>query len=111
MSCETCPFAFSEASEMVQNYGCLPEPADIIRMKRESGHNWSCHYNGKKKCQGFVDFVKEAKENKWMVDNLEDIDTNKGGIISYDTWETKGEKEAIKEAEESHNDNGKQSSL
>lgn len=103
MSCETCPFAFTEASEMVQNYGCLPEPHDIIRMKRESGHNWSCHNNSKKKCQGFIDFIKEEQKHEWRKDDFADIDTSKGGIISYDTWENKGEAEAIREAEENQN--------
>lgn len=98
MACECCPFAFTDASEEVQNYGCLPTPYEIIQMKRKSGHNWSCHSNEKKICRGFVTHVEEAKKYKWRED-LSDIDTSKGNLISYETWCHKGEAEAIKEAD------------
>lgn len=91
-SCTHCPFAFTDASEEVQNYGCLPTPWDIIQMKRKSGHNWACHGNEKKICSGFVGFVKEYP-NKYS-----DIDTNTGGLISYEIWNQKGEEEAFREA-------------
>lgn len=105
MACKTCPFAFTEESEMVQNYGCLPEPSDIVRMKRESGHNWGCHSADNVKCKGFKEHV------EWMgkyepcnhLDRLTDIDTSVGGIISYEDWYHKGEEEAIKRAEERYN--------
>jgi len=98
MACECCPFAFTDASEEVQNYGCLPTPFDIIQMKRKSGHNWSCHGNENRICQGFVEHVKFMNEHG-TVDKLMDIDTSKGNLISYETWYYKGEKEAIIEAD------------
>ncbi|AZV43637.1 hypothetical protein BAOM_3028 [Peribacillus asahii] len=98
MACECCPFAFTDASEEVQNYGCLPTPYDIIQMKRKTGHNWACHSNEKKICKGFVDHVKWSQENAFA-DKLDDIDTSKGNLISYETWYYKGEEEAIKEAD------------
>lgn len=98
MACECCPFAFTDASEEVQNYGCLPTPYEIIQMKRKSGHNWSCHSNEKVICKGFVDHVKWINENGY-VNDLKDIDTSKGNLISYDTWYREGEEAAIKEAD------------
>lgn len=97
MTCKTCPFAFTEESEMVQNYGCLPTQYEIIQMKRKSGHNWSCHWNESSICKGFVNYVKEAQEKNY-IDNLKDIDISKGNLISYNTWYYKGEEAAIKEA-------------
>lgn len=105
MACVTCPFAFTDASEEVQNYGCLPEPRDIIRMKRESGHNWGCHYTDDVKCKGFTEHVEwmgKFEPNKHL-DTLSDIDTSVGGVISYEDWCHKGEAEAIKRAEERYN--------
>ena len=98
MACECCPFAFTDASEEVQNYGCLPTPFEIIEMKRETGHNWSCHSNEKKICKGFVEHVKWSRENAF-VDKLDDIDTSKGNLISYETWYREGKEEAIREAD------------
>lgn len=97
MTCTHCPFAFTDKSEEVQNYGCLPTPWDVIEMKRKSGHNWSCHSNDKKICSGFVEFVKEYPNNKYS-----DIDTSVGGLISYETWYHEGEEEAIRKANQSH---------
>lgn len=100
MACKHCPFAFTDDSEEVQNYACLPSPYDIIQMKRKSGHNWSCHSNEKMICKGFVNHVKEAKEKNW-VDNLSDIDVTQGNLILYETWYHEGEEAAIKEANNS----------
>lgn len=88
--CITCPFSCGEEAETVQNYGCLPDSYDIVRMKKESGHNWGCHSDETKICGGLVTFIKE--------NNL-DLDINSGGIIKYDTWYHEGEEVAINEAD------------
>jgi hypothetical protein len=97
MACGGCPFAFTDESEYIQGLGCLPSPYDIIQMKRKSGHNWGCHSNEKVVCKGFSDFVKESQKNDY-VDNMKDIDTSKGKIISYDVWYREGEEGAIQKA-------------
>lgn len=92
--CKLCPFAFTDASEEAQNFGCLPSPYDIIQMKRETGHNWGCHSVEGRVCAGFVNFISEERTPRYT-----DIDTSKGGIISYDTWDREGLEAAIAKAE------------
>jgi hypothetical protein len=60
MSCETesCPFANTEVSEQVQNYGCLPTPQEIIDMRVQSGKTWACHSNTKIPCKGALSYLK-----------------------------------------------------
>lgn len=97
MACECCPFAFTDASEQAQGYGCLPTPYDIVQMKRKSGHNWACHSNENTICKGFVDHVQWMQEHG-SVDKLDDIDTTEGNLISYDTWYREGEEVALMKA-------------
>lgn len=97
MACITCPFAYTDESEQIQNYGCLPTPHDIIQMKRESGHNWSCHANDQIVCQGLKEEVTQAQEKGWR-DDLSDIDMSVGEIISYEVWNSEGQHVAIAKA-------------
>lgn len=85
--CITCPFSCTDEAEQVQNYGCLPDRPDIIRMKEESGHNWSCHSDDKVLCGGFARYIQEERP---------DLNIKEGKLISYDVWYREGKEEAIK---------------
>lgn len=105
MACESCPFAFTDQSEMVQNYGCLPTPYEIVEMKRESGHNWACHSNEKKICSGFNEFIEYSRKSPYSVDKYDDIDTSKGGLIPYEVWYNEGREAAMQKADDNLKEN------
>lgn len=56
MACTHCPFEFSDASEEVQNLGCLPTPHQIVKMKELTGHDWACHSKPTIKCRGLHEY-------------------------------------------------------
>lgn len=91
--CLTCPFSCSMEAEQVQNYGCLPDRFQIIKMKEESGHNWSCHSDANVVCGGLAKYITKERPDL----NL------KGGLIDYDDWYKLGQDEAIQIAEEKYN--------
>lgn len=53
-----CPFAQSEESETIQNYGCLPTSFEILAMRIYKGKTWACHSDVNKPCKGGLDALK-----------------------------------------------------
>ena len=54
-----CPFAYTELSDQIQNYGCLPSPNEIINMRINHGKTWACHSNLNKPCLGAIKNLKK----------------------------------------------------
>lgn len=57
--CIACPFAYSEESEKVQNYGCLPSAGEIVAMAKSEKGIWACHSNENLTCRGLLLHAKE----------------------------------------------------
>lgn len=55
-----CPFSFSDASDRIQNYGCLPTPRQIMRLRAECGVMWACHNDVTKPCVGAIRALRKA---------------------------------------------------
>ncbi|WP_299085172.1 hypothetical protein [uncultured Paraglaciecola sp.] len=73
--CQTtsCPFAFTDESETVQNYGCLPSPFEIISMRQDHGKTWACHSDTTKPCAGAIRYQNSKDLNCSVIDiNLVD---------------------------------------
>jgi hypothetical protein len=63
-----CPFSFTEESDQVQNYGCLPTPYEIINMRQEHGKTWACHDDITKPCKGAILYMKKKGLDYHVID-------------------------------------------
>lgn len=51
--CASCPFNVSAESEQ-QSYGCLPTPAEIVRLSVLLNRPWGCHDDERRRCGGAI---------------------------------------------------------
>lgn len=63
-----CPFSFTEESETIQNYGCLPSPIEILSMRIDSNKTWACHSNPSKPCLGAINKLNELEYESKVID-------------------------------------------
>jgi hypothetical protein len=58
--CNGCPCTYTNESEIISNYGCLPDGIDLVRMYLENKGHWKCHSKDRK-CGGLTHVLKENK--------------------------------------------------
>ena len=67
--CESaCPFAYTEMSDIAQNYGCLPSAYEIINMMVYYGKTWACHMEPSIPCVGAIRYLKEENLPYTVID-------------------------------------------
>ena len=86
--CNSCPFNYTEESEMVQNYGCLRSKQEILELKDITGHNWACHCNNKRVCKG-LSIERDTSKGKLYLQPGENID--------FISWNEEDQKPILKE--------------
>lgn len=55
-----CPFAPTDASDRVQNYGCLATPREIVVMRVFHGKTWACHADPAHPCVGAIRHLRSS---------------------------------------------------
>ncbi len=65
----SCPFAFTQESESIQNLGCLPTPQDIVSMRLDFGKTWACHDDRSKPCAGAIAHMKKDDIDCKVIDS------------------------------------------
>ncbi|MFW6855315.1 hypothetical protein ACODYM_28910 [Burkholderia gladioli] len=78
----TCPFAFTGASEEVQNLGCLPTPFEIVTMRVEHGKTWACHDEPTKPCVGAIRHLRDRGLPYKVVDPILLTESSDWGIYA-----------------------------
>jgi hypothetical protein len=63
------PFAHSDESDMIQNFGCLPSNVEILSMRIHHDKTWACHSNPDKPCLGALNRLKELGYESKVVDS------------------------------------------
>jgi hypothetical protein len=85
----SCPFACSEASDIAQNYGCLPTAYDIKIMRLQYGKTWACHSDTSKPCQGALQHLKRNGEDASVIDPQLITEASEWGEIIKPSEDTK----------------------
>ena len=67
-STTSCPFAYTDESENIQNLGCLPTPFEIVSMRVLKGKTWACHSDNSKPCVGGLKAVREFGYDNSVID-------------------------------------------
>lgn len=85
-SCKTCPFGdgdgWSPEAEQAMALGCVPEPWEIMGIKRDTGLNWGCHSAEEGKDRICAGFVRECHERG--------IEYRGAKTLSYADWYQNG---------------------
>jgi hypothetical protein len=76
--CNGCPFTYTDESEMISNYGCLPDAHQILEMYLDNKGLWKCHSKDRP-CGGLIAMLKE--NNVPMDKNNELLITEENPLI------------------------------
>lgn len=72
MNCHktSCPAAFTDESEHVQGFGCLPSLWDIVQLRIKQNKTWECHSSPGKPCIGAIKYMKERQIECTVIEPL-----------------------------------------